>query len=176
MPAVAFGRSVRGYELREEIGRGDFGIVFRGYQPSVGGEAGDQDHPTRLVNQPSFVRGFEAEARLVAQLEHPHIVSLYDDWRHPEGAYLVIRWLRGGSLRDALERGPWNAEPAMRLLDQVRGALSYAHRQGVVHGDLKPANVLLDQEGTRPLRLRDRLAAPPTRPSLPAARPRLPRT
>ena len=147
LPAVAFGRSVRGYELREEIGRGDFGIVFRAYQPSVGREVAIKIIRPELVNQPSFVRGFEAEARLVAQLEHPHIVSLYDYWRDPEGAYLVMRWLRGGSLRDALERGPWNAEPAMRLLDQVRGALSYAHRQGVVHGDLKPANVLLDEEG-----------------------------
>ena len=147
LPAVAFGRSVRGYELREEVGRGDFGIVFRAYQPSVGREVAIKIIRPELVNQPSFVRGFEAEARLVAQLEHPHIVSLYDYWRDPEGAYLVMRWLRGGSLRDALERGPWNAEPAMRLLDQVRGALSYAHRQGVVHGDLKPANVLLDEDG-----------------------------
>jgi WD40 repeat protein/DNA-binding SARP family transcriptional activator len=147
LPAVAFGRSVRGYELREEVGRGDFGIVFRAYQPSVGREVAIKIVRPELVNQPSFVRGFEAEARLVAQLEHPHIVSLYDYWRDPEGAYLVMRWLRGGSLRDALERGPWNAEPAMRLLDQVRGALSYAHRQGVVHGDLKPANVLLDEDG-----------------------------
>jgi DNA-binding SARP family transcriptional activator/WD40 repeat protein len=147
VPASAFGRSVRGYELREEVGRGDFGIVFRAYQPSVGREVAIKIIRPELVNQPSFVRGFEAEARLVAQLEHPHIVSLYDYWRDPEGAYLVMRWLRGGSLRDALERGPWNAGPAMRLLDQLRGALSYAHRQGVVHGDLKPANVLLDEDG-----------------------------
>ena len=59
-----------------------------------------------LVNRTAFIRRFEAEAQLVAQLEHPHIVPLYDYWRDPEGAYLVMRWLRGGSLRQALERGP----------------------------------------------------------------------
>ena len=100
-----------------------------------------------LVNQPSFVRGFESEARLVAQLEHPHLVPLYDYWRDPEGAYLVMRWLRGGSLQRALERGPWNLESAARLLSQIAGALAYAHRQGVVHRDVKPANVLLDEDG-----------------------------
>ena len=93
------------------------------------------------------MRGFESEARLVAQLEHPHLVPLYDYWRDPEGAYLVMRWLRGGSLQRALERGPWNLEPAARLLSQVAGALAYAHRQGVVHRDVKPANVLLDEDG-----------------------------
>jgi len=147
LPTVAFGRSVRGYELREEIGVGDFGIVYRAYQPSVGREVAIKIIRPELVNEPSFVRRFEAEARLVAQLEHPHIVSLYDYWRDPDGAYLVMRWLRGGSLRETLERGPWNVEPAARLLSQMAGALSYAHRQGVIHGDLKPANVLLDDEG-----------------------------
>jgi WD40 repeat protein/DNA-binding SARP family transcriptional activator len=143
----AFGRSVRGYELREQVGGGDFGVVYRAYQPSVGREVAIKVIRPELVNQAPFVRGFEAEAQLVAQLEHPHVVALYDYWRDPEGAYLVMRWLRGGSLRQALERGPWNLEPASRLLVQVGGALAYAHRQGVVHRDVKPANVLLDEDG-----------------------------
>jgi serine/threonine protein kinase/DNA-binding SARP family transcriptional activator/WD40 repeat protein len=164
LPALAFGRSIRGYELREEIGEGDFAIVYRAYQPSIGREVAIKIIRAELVNQPSFVRGFEAEARLVAQLEHPHIVSLYDYWRDPEGAYLVMRWLRGGSLRDALDRGRWNLEPAARLVGQIADALSYAHRQGVLHGDLKPANVLLDDEGHGYLSdfgLASRLAAAP---------------
>ncbi|HEY3184052.1 MAG TPA: protein kinase, partial [Gaiellaceae bacterium] len=144
---IGFGRSVRGYELREQVGAGDFGVVYRAYQPSVGREVAIKVIRPELVNQAAFIRRFEAEAQLVAQLEHPHVVSLYDYWRDPEGAYLVMRWLRGGSLRQALERGPWKVEAASRLLAQVGGALAYAHRQGVVHRDLKPANVLLDEEG-----------------------------
>ncbi|MDQ3874040.1 MAG: protein kinase, partial [Actinomycetota bacterium] len=144
---TGFGRSVRGYELREQVGAGDFGVVYRAYQPSVGREVAIKVIRPELVNQAAFIRRFEAEAQLVAQLEHPHVVSLYDYWRDPEGAYLVMRWLRGGSLRQALERGPWKVEAASRLLAQVGSALAYAHRQGVVHRDLKPANVLLDEEG-----------------------------
>src|SRR5215207_6709737 len=143
----AFGRSVRGYELREQIGRGDLGVGYRAYQPTVGREVAIKVIRPELVNQSSFVRGFEAEAQVVAQLEHPHLVPLYDYWREPEGAYLVMRWLRGGSLRQALDRGPWNLEPACRLLSQVEGALAYAHRQGVVHRNIKLANVLLDGDG-----------------------------
>jgi WD40 repeat protein/DNA-binding SARP family transcriptional activator len=143
----AFGRSVRGYELREQVGGSDLGVVYRAYQPTVGREVAIKVIRSELVNQPSFVRGFESEAQLVAQLEHPHLVPLYDYWRDPEGAYLVMRWLRGGSLRQALDRGPWNLEPASRLLSQVGGALAYAHRQGAVHRSVKPANVLLDGDG-----------------------------
>ena len=138
---------MRGYELREQVGSGDFGIVYRAYQPSVGREVAIKVIRPELVNQPSFVRGFEAEAQLVAQLEHLHLVPLYDYWRDPEGAYLVMRWLRGGSLRQALERGPWNLEPASHVLSQVASTLAYAHRQGVVHRDVKPANILLDEDG-----------------------------
>jgi WD40 repeat protein/DNA-binding SARP family transcriptional activator len=147
IPVGAFGRSVRGYELREQVGSGDVGVVFRAYQPSVGREVAIKVIRPELVNQPSFVSGFESEARLVAQLEHPHLVPLYDYWRDPEGAYLVMRWLRGGSLQRALQRGPWNLGRASRLVSQIAAALAYAHRQGVVHRDVKPANVLLDEDG-----------------------------
>jgi len=146
-PGVAFGRSVRGYELREEVGRGAFGVVHRAYQPSVGREVAIRIVRPELVNRPEFVRRFEEEARLVARLEHPHIVSLYDFWRDPEGAYLVMRWLRGGSLRQALERGRWSVESAALVLEHVGGALVHAHRHGVVHGCVTASNVLLDEEG-----------------------------
>ncbi len=147
LPRSSFERTVRGYELREKVGGGEFGIVYRAYQPSVGREVAVKVIRREYVNQPAFVRRFEAEAQLVAQLEHPHIVALYDYWRDPDGAYLVMRWLRGGALREALDRGPWNLQPASRLLQQIGSALAYAHRQGVVHRDLKPGNVLLDEEG-----------------------------
>ncbi|NOZ30099.1 MAG: protein kinase, partial [Chloroflexi bacterium] len=140
-------RAVRGYELRERIGAGGFGVVYRAYQPSVGREVAVKVIPPRYANHPDFIRRFEAEAQLVARLEHLHIVPLYDYWREPDGAYLVMRWLRGGNLRESLRRGPWSLEAAARLLDQLAGALTVAHRQGVIHRDVKPENILLDEEG-----------------------------
>lgn len=150
-PAVqvrdGFGRAIRGYELREQLGAGAYGIVFRAYQSSIGREVAIKVIRPELANRTEFVKRFEAEAQYVAQLEHPHIAPLYDYWRDPDGAYLVMQLLRGGSLADALERSPWRPPAAMQLLDQVGSALDYAHRHGVIHRDLKPANVLLDGDG-----------------------------
>ena len=74
-------------------------------------------------------------------------MPLYDFWRDEEGAFLVMRWLRGGSLRDALESGPWEVEAVGQLLEQIADALNFAHKQGVIHRDLKPENILLDEDG-----------------------------
>ena len=141
-----FGDAIRGYEIRERIGAGRFGVVYRAYQPSVGREVAVKVIRPEFANHPEFVRRFEGEARLVAKLEHPHIVSLYDFWRDHEGAYLVMPYLAGKSVA-AHPYGVMTLEHALPILRQAGAALAYAHRQGVVHRDLKPANLLLDAEG-----------------------------
>lgn len=139
--------NIKGYDLRDRIGAGGFGAVYRAYQTTVGREVAIKIILPGLANQPDFIRRFESEAQLVARLEHPHITPLYDYWRDPEGAYLVMRWLRGGSLRDALEKGPFELRAAAGVIDQIAGALSLAHRSGVIHRDIKPGNILLDEDG-----------------------------
>lgn len=139
------GHVVKGYELREAIGAGSYGAVYRGYQLAIRREVAIKVILPQYANQPDFIRRFEVEAQFIARLEHPHIVPLYDYWRDPTGAYLVMRWLRG-SLRMALQRAPWTLEATARLLDQIAPALTSAHREGVVHRDLKPENILLDED------------------------------
>ncbi len=149
-PAITragFGQSIHGYDLRQMLGEGDFGIVYQAHQAGIGREVAIKVIRPEYANQPSFIKRFEIEAKFVAQLEHPYIVPLYDFWRDPDGAYLVMRLLKGGSLRQSLDRAAWNPQAAVRLIDQVGAALSYAHRNGVIHRDLKPANVLLDEDG-----------------------------
>jgi serine/threonine protein kinase len=140
-------QGVRGYELKEEIGEGAYGSIHRAVQPTVGRAVAVKVIRRKYANDAEFIRRFEAEAQTIANLEHPNIVPLYDYWRDPEGAYLVMRFLRGGSLLTSLESGPWDLGPAMKMMDQVTSALSAAHRQGVVHRDIKPANILLDETG-----------------------------
>jgi WD40 repeat protein len=141
------GEPLRGYRLLEVVGAGFFGVVHRAFQPQVGREVAVKVVHRRFADDPEFIRRFEAEAQLVARLEHPHVVPLYDFWREPDGAYLVLRYLRGGSLRERLADGPLDAEEAVGVVEQVAGALAAAHRQGVVHRDVKPANVLFDDDG-----------------------------
>ncbi len=141
------GEPLRGYRLLEQIGEGAFGVVYRAIQPQVGREVAVKSIHPELANQPDFVRRFEREAQLVARLEHPHVVPLYDYWREPDAAYLIMRFLRGGSLEDLLGEGGLDVDRAAGILDQVASALAAAHRQGVVHRDVKPGNVLLDEDG-----------------------------
>jgi len=138
---------VKGYELREKIGEGGYGVVYRAYQPLVGRDVAVKIILPQYANHPDFIRRFEWEAQLVARLEHPYIVPLYDYWRDPDGAFLVMRWLRGGNLHNLLHNRPLPTELLGRLIEQIGGALASAHRRGVVHRDLKPANILLDEEG-----------------------------
>jgi DNA-binding SARP family transcriptional activator len=141
------GQPLRGYRLIERVGEGTFGTVHRAFQPEVGREVAVKIIRPELANHPEFIRRFGAEAQLVARLEHPHIVPLYDYWREPDGAYLVMRYLRGGSLREALAHGALQPDRVVLLIEHVALALASAHRQGVVHRDVKPANILFDEEG-----------------------------
>ena len=122
--------------------KGLTGSILQAIQPGVDREVAVKVIRRKYANDPEFIRRFEAEAQIIAHLEHPYIVPLYDYWRDPDGAYLIMRYLRGGNLLSALENGPWEAEPAAQMLDQVAAALAAAHRQGVIHRDIKPANIL----------------------------------
>ncbi|HSJ50323.1 MAG TPA: BTAD domain-containing putative transcriptional regulator, partial [Actinomycetota bacterium] len=141
------GQPLRGYRLLEQVGEGTFGVVHRAIQSHVGREVAVKTIHPELANRPDFVRRFDHEAQVVARLEHPHVVPLYDYWRDPGGAYLVMRFLRGGSLEALLDGRGLDPGPSAAILDQVAGALAAAHRQGVVHRDVKSGNVLLDEDG-----------------------------
>jgi WD40 repeat protein/class 3 adenylate cyclase/energy-coupling factor transporter ATP-binding protein EcfA2 len=140
-------RRIRGYELREQLGAGSSGLVFRAFQSLVHRDVAIKIILPAYANHPAFIRSFEHEAQIIARLEHPHIVPLYDYWRDPGGAYLVMRWMQGGSLQSKLQQGALNLPTVLSIFEEIVPALEVAHRQRVVHRDLKPANILLDAEG-----------------------------
>ena len=140
------GQEIRGYVLNERIGVGGFGAVYRATQSSVEREVAVKIILPQFANQPDFKRRFESEARLIARLEHVHIVPLFDYWQEADGsAYLVMRWLRGGSLRRLIREQPLELPLVARMMDQIAQALSIAHQKGIIHRDLKPDNILLDE-------------------------------
>ncbi|MEN8041579.1 MAG: BTAD domain-containing putative transcriptional regulator [Actinomycetota bacterium] len=142
-------RGLPGYEIREEVGSGVFGVVHRAYQPSVGREVAIKIIKSDYANDSQYIRRFEVEAQLVARLEHPHIIPLHDYWRNPDGAYLVMRWLGGGTLKDRLVKdGDLTVGEVHQLLSEIGPALDFAHRRGVIHRDIKPSNVMFDDDGS----------------------------
>lgn len=138
---------LKGYRLEERIGSGGFGAVYRAKQTTVDREVAVKIILPSYANNPDFIRRFESEANTIARLEHPHITPLIDYWRDPEGAYLVMRFLKGGSIREALRDGPYEMEAISHALDQLASALDFAHRNNVIHRDIKPGNLLLDEDG-----------------------------
>jgi WD40 repeat protein/DNA-binding SARP family transcriptional activator len=142
------GRRLRGYRLLEKIHAGPRGVVFRAIQPRVERDVAVKIFNDAIATDPAFVRCFEQQAQAVAALEHPHVVPVYDYWREPGHAYIVSRYLRGGSLRALEERGQsLQGDHAVRVFEQIASALSFAHRQGLTHGSVRSSNVLLDGEG-----------------------------
>jgi DNA-binding SARP family transcriptional activator/WD40 repeat protein len=142
------GTRLRGYVIHAPLGEGAFGRVYEATQPGTDRRVAIKAIRPDLADSTDFIRRFESEARLVARLEHPHIVPLYDYWREPGGAYLVLRLLRGGSARDAVVTGgAWSLRRVDRLVEEVGGALIHAHAAGVRHNDVRGANVLLDEQG-----------------------------
>ena len=138
---------VRGYRMDVTIGSGGFGTVYHAFQEVLQREVAVKVIKDKYVNDPQFVRQFEAEARIIARMEHFNIVTLYDYWRDPGGAYLVMRWLRGGSLRSYLKQTRLDIPQIVRIVNQTAAALSFAHQHNVIHRDIKPENILLDNEG-----------------------------
>jgi len=142
------GKTIRGYKIEKLIGKGGWGAVYLAYQQTVNRHVAMKVILPEFANQPDFAKRFEIEAQVVAQLQHPHILPLFDYWRDDEGAYFVMRYVTGGSLHDYLkQRGAMPIDDVSRLLNQLCDALSVAHGNNVIHRDLKPANILLDERG-----------------------------
>lgn len=144
---VLTGAIIGSYRLIEPIGRGGMGEVYRAEHVRLGSQAAIKMLLRGLAGQPEFLARFDQEARSTASLQHPHILEVldYGDW---DGIpYLVMPYLPGGTLRDRLGRGPLPRGEAIRFLDALADALDYAHGQGIVHRDVKPANILLDMRG-----------------------------
>ena len=135
------------YRLGEAIGTGGSGTVYLADDLSLGRQVAVKVLHSSLVGDEAFVERFRSEARLVASLADPHVVSIFD-WGVDGQAYLVTEYLGGGSLRSILSAGR-TLSPSQMLMVSLEAcrALDHAHRQGIVHRDVKPANLLFGQDG-----------------------------
>ncbi len=136
------------YQLRRMIGRGGISPVYEGFQPALGRAVAIKLLPAQLTEQPGYLQRFEQEAQLIAQLEHPAILPIYDYGVQNGMPYIVMRLLLGEALVARLAQlGRPSPGEALQILERIGGALDYAHKYGVIHRDLKPGNILFDNEG-----------------------------
>jgi serine/threonine-protein kinase len=141
------GKTLGKYKIVEEIGHGGMATVYKGYQPSLNRYVAVKVLARELAKDEVFRKRFKREAEAVAKLSHPNIVPIYDFDEEPslEALYIVTELVEG-SLKERLGR-PMEKEEAIRIAAEVARALDYAHRQGIVHRDVKPSNILLAKDG-----------------------------
>src|SRR5262245_3343849 len=135
------GSRLGAYEVLEEVGRGGLGIVYRGRHVHLGRTVALKVlHPHWTASE-EFVARFREEGRVMALLEHPNILRVYDAGETNGILYLAMRYLEGETLEEWMQGEVARAD-AVRIARQIAGALAYAHARGVVHRDVKPANIV----------------------------------
>jgi eukaryotic-like serine/threonine-protein kinase len=134
-------------EILGRIGQGGMGTVYKARQIRLDRLVAVKVIRPDLAFEPAFADRFRREARAMARLNHPNIVTLHDSGEAAGVFYLVMEFVDGGDLRRALGRGPLTVEAALGVALQVSDALQSAHDQGVIHRDIKPENVLRDRRG-----------------------------
>ncbi|MFL7813769.1 MAG: protein kinase [Anaerolineales bacterium] len=146
MPFI-IGENVGPYRLIEKLGKGGMATVYKAYHPSLDRYVAIKALHPAFMEHPGFIDRFNREAKVVAKLEHPNIVPIYDYSEHEDRPYLVLKYVRGETLKARLEKSKLTYKESRHIFRVISSALAYAHKQGVLHRDVKPSNVLLDKAG-----------------------------
>jgi len=143
--AIGQGTKLGQYEVQDFIGQGAMGVVYRAYHAQLE-RTGAIKVMQAISPDPDTVARFRREAQAIAKLRHPNIVDVYDFGEHNGTPYMIVEYVPGGSLASRMEKGPLDSTTAIRYLRGIASGLDYAHNHGVVHRDVKPANVLMTND------------------------------
>ncbi|HTI14949.1 MAG TPA: serine/threonine-protein kinase [Dictyobacter sp.] len=149
------GTTLGNYRILEPLGQGGMARVYRAHQENLGRDVAIKVLPPWYASDRSFVERFNLEARLVARLSHPNIVTVHDANEQHGHLYIVMQLVDGGTLKHRMDRSHYerrmiDTAEIVHIFTQLADALAYAHEQGVIHRDIKPVNVLMDRSG-RPI-------------------------
>jgi len=146
--SLQIGAKVGLYEIVEQLGRGGMATVFKARHTVLERDAALKFLDLAFLEDPEFVKRFRHEARVIAGLDHPNIVPVFDFSEHQGLPYLVMKFVEGETLKARLGRGRLTVTESAVMIHSIGGGLSYAHAQGVLHRDVKPSNVLLGRDGS----------------------------
>lgn len=142
------GENVGPYRIIEQLGQGGMATVYKAYHASLDRYVALKVLHPAFNEDRTFTLRFQREAQVVARLEHPNIVPIYDYSEHEKRPYLVMKYIEGDTLKARLGQGPLTSGEIEQVVNSVGAALEYAHRQGILHRDVKPSNVIIAKDGT----------------------------
>ena len=145
--AFSTGENVGSYRVMEKLGRGGMATVYKAYHARLDRYVALKVLHPAFLEDPNFLARFQREARLVAKLEHPNIVPVYDFAEHDEQPYLVMKYIDGETLKAHLNRGRLSVEKIWNVVESVGAGLAHAHNEGILHRDVKPSNVIVASDG-----------------------------
>jgi serine/threonine protein kinase len=143
----AEGENIGAYRILEQLGQGGMATVYKAYHAALDRYVALKVLHPAFKEDPNFEARFQREARLVAKLDHPSIVPIFDYAEQENRPYLVMKYIEGETLKARLARGPLSSQEINQVVNSVGAALAYAHKQGVLHRDIKPSNVLISKDG-----------------------------
>src|SRR5205823_13815354 len=135
------------YELLEEIGRGGQGIVYLARQKSLNRSVALKVISLGQWASKAHLKRFRREAQAAASLDHPYIVPIYEVGERDGSCYFSMQFVEGGQLDEVLKRTPMSIRHGAELIAKLARTVQYAHQHGILHRDIKPGNILLDQQG-----------------------------
>jgi len=139
------GEQVGPYQIQTQVGQGGMATVYKAYHAQLDRTVAIKVMHQMLMDEETFVARFKREAQIVARLDHPYIIPVYDYNEHENQPYLVMKYVPGVTLKQRLmKKGPLPLNDILSIMNSVGSALSYAHNKGVLHRDVKPSNIVLD--------------------------------
>src|SRR5512142_1107370 len=147
MMSFNVGENVVPYRIVQQLGQGGMATVYKAFHAALDRYVALKALHPAFGEDPNFEARFQREARLVARLEHAHIVPIYDYAEHEGRPYLVMKYIEGETLKARLQKGPLTTAEITNVVESVGSALAYAHKQGILHRDIKPSNVLIGTDG-----------------------------
>jgi tetratricopeptide (TPR) repeat protein len=147
MMSAMIGDTVSRYRIEQELGSGGMGVVYRAHDLNLDRDVALKFLPARMAADPAVLTRFAREARLASSLNHPHICIVHDIEQHEGRPFIVMELCAGETVKSLLQRGPLPLGQAVELATQAADALGAAHRRGIVHRDVKPANLFVSPTG-----------------------------
>lgn len=135
------------YQIIAPLGEGGMAAVYKAYQPATERHVALKVLPRHFAKDAQFSERFQREAKFVAQLQHPHILPVFDYGQSDDYTYIVMPFIQGGTLTGLLKGQPLSLSYIRQVISQIGDALNYAHAHGLVHRDVKPSNILVDESG-----------------------------